>query len=89
MKKYVSRFIVDVIETQHEIILRDSSGGEYHINRSKSEMIEKYNFWFENVFSKGISHTLTILSVKSVDISECETELHVLDFVNLCKNNIN
>lgn len=85
MKKYVSRFIVDVIETQHEIILRDSSGGEYHINRIENKIVEKYNHWFETVFSKGISHTLTILSVKSVDISECETELHILDFVNLYK----
>ena len=88
MKKYVSRFIIDVIETQYEIVLRDSSGGEYHINRNENKIVEKYNCWFDNVFSKGISHTLTVLYVKSVDISECETELHILDFVNLCENNI-
>ena len=85
MKKYVSRFIIDVIETQHEIVLRDSSGGEYHINRNNSKIMEKYKYWFETVFSKGIPHTLTILSVISVDISECETELHISDFVNLCE----
>lgn len=80
---YISRFIVDVIESSDEIVLRDSSGGEYHILKTDVDTANKFNHWFKCIFCTGKAQNASILKVKSVDISECEIELHIVDFLNL------
>ena len=83
MKKYYkSCFIVDVAIEEGTVILTDSSKNRYFMDIKVTEKVVNFKDWFRHVFIKGIAQTLTIFEYTSIDISECETEIHIVKFLN-------
>lgn len=82
-----SCFIVDVAIESKEIVLTDSSQNRYYISKEDSNVVSQFKKWFNNVFTKGIAQTLTVLQYEPFDISECETKLYVQKFCMKNENN--
>lgn len=83
MKKYYkSCFIVEVAIVENIVTLTDSSHNRYFMNIKDNNKITDFKNWFKNVFAKGIAQTLTIFEYELIDLSQCETEIHIIKFLN-------
>lgn len=68
---------VDFYPSKKEVILTDSMQNQYYIDVTCEEVYSQFKQWFKNVFTKGVSQTLTVLQYSMQDISECEVKLTV------------
>ncbi len=82
---YHSCYICDVkVDYTNKLAtLMDSSHNQYFIELSDKKNIEEFENWFKNIFSKGVAQTLTIFQYTTKDVSECETEMYIIKFLNL------
>lgn len=85
-KRYASRYITDVAITDENIELKDSSGFSYYIPKTCRQVVAEFEQWFTNVFIVGKAQTLTVFEYETVDISECEVEMHIVKFVTKSVN---
>ena len=77
-----SCFIIDVEVSKEHIILSDSIHNRYIIDAKNDEVMNQFKTWFKEVFSKAVSQTLTVFQYEVVDVSECETEMQIVKFLN-------
>jgi hypothetical protein len=80
--RYRSCFIVEVIEQNNIIELIDSTGTYYQVHKDDKRAFDTYLNWFKNLFMSAKSQSLTIITYRMNDLSECEFENKVisLDF---------
>lgn len=80
--KFRSCFIVDVSLNADDIVISDSTHMSYHIDPKNQTLRKEFTDWFKRVFQAGKAQTLTIFSYEIKDVSECESELHIVKFLN-------
>lgn len=80
-RRYASRYITDVATTDENIELKDSSGLSYYIPKTCRRVVAEFEQWFTNVFTVGKAQTLTVFEYETVDISECEVEMRIVEFI--------
>lgn len=80
--RYKSCFIVEVIEKDDIIKLIDSTGTYYLVHKDDKKVFDNYLKWFKNLFMLAKSQSITIITYRMIDFSECEFENRVisLDF---------
>lgn len=81
---YASRYIVDVDITETYIAIGDANHVKYYIDKSNVELVTQFKWWLENVFSKGISGTLTVFEYEKIE-HDGQIESIVKKFCNLRK----
>lgn len=79
---FASRYIVDVNIEENYVHLVDSQRNSYFIDSGNKTVISQFNSWFENVFKKGVSGTLTVFQY-SKHQHEGEVHLVIEQFLNL------
>lgn len=82
---FASRYIVDVIIDEKYIKLKDSSQGIFYIDKDNKNIINQFKYWFKNVFSKGISGTLTVIEYEKYSLNN-EIICNIKRFINLSFN---
>lgn len=82
---FASRYIVDVIIDEKYIKLKDSSQGIFYIDKDNKNIINQFKYWFKNVFSKGISGTLTVIEYEKYSLNN-EIICNIKHFINLSFN---
>lgn len=76
--RYRSCFIVEVIEKDTTIELIDSIGTHYYIYKNDKEVLDNYQDWFTNLFMDALPQSITIITYRTIDISECEFENKII-----------
>ena len=88
VKRYKSRYIVNVdIFDDGFIYLYDSTNMFYVIEASNKSTVEQFKIWFKEIFSKGISHSLTVFSYVEKTINEVKCEV-IQNFLNIPDNKV-
>lgn len=81
IRKFSSRYISDVIISDTGIELKDSNGLSYYIDITNTTVVSEFKNWFENIFAVGKSQTLTVFQYETIEVSECEIEMHIVKFI--------
>ena len=80
-QKFKSCFIIDVSIDKNEIILTDSSSNRYFVDVKSTELMAQFKSWFENVFTKSVSHTVTVFQYEVEYIDECDMKTNIVKFI--------
>lgn len=78
---FKSCYIIEVIVDKNYITLIDTTQTRYYINTNNKNILSQFKSWFNEIFLKGISQTLTIFQYELADVSECETKMLIVKFL--------
>lgn len=84
-KRFRSCFISDVQFTCSEARLQDTSGQFWMVDLKDKKLASQFTDWFKTRFLKRTAQELTVFQYETVEVSECELETRIVNFVS-CAN---